>query len=74
MAIRGIAFSGKFSSDRTIQEYCKDIWNIEPVSIPKPTTHANARVKSFANLIVRGEEELTMRSQVEHEEEWNENN
>ena len=22
--------SGKFSSDRTIREYAKDIWNIEP--------------------------------------------
>jgi len=26
MAIEGVAFSGKFSSDRTIQEYAKDIW------------------------------------------------
>ena len=50
MAIEGIAYSGKFSSDRTIQEYCSDIWKIEPVSIPKPTTTANARVRSFANL------------------------
>jgi len=51
MAIHGIAYSGKFSSDRTIQEYCRDIWRIEPVSIPKPTMVANARVRSFANLI-----------------------
>ncbi len=50
MAIEGIAFSGKFSSDRTIQEYCSDIWKISPVSIPKPTTNPNARVRSFANL------------------------
>lgn len=49
MAIEGVAFSGKFSSDRTIQEYCKDIWKVEPVSIPKPTTNPNARVRSFAN-------------------------
>ena len=26
MAITGIAHSGKFSSDRTISEYCRDIW------------------------------------------------
>lgn len=50
MAIEGIAYSGKFSSDRTIQEYCTEIWKVSPVSIPKPTTNANARVRSFANL------------------------
>ena len=26
MAIHGVAMSGKFSSDRTISEYCTDIW------------------------------------------------
>jgi len=50
MAIEGIAYSGKFSSDRTIQEYCQEIWKVSPVSIPKPTTNPNARVRSFANL------------------------
>ena len=29
-----IAHSGQFSSDRTIHEYAKDIWNIKPVLIP----------------------------------------
>lgn len=57
MAIEGIAFSGKFSSDRTIQEYCTDIWKAEAVSIPKPTTNPNARVRSFANLLDAGAEE-----------------
>jgi starch phosphorylase len=33
MAIRNIAGSGKFSSDRTISEYAKDIWNLNPVRI-----------------------------------------
>ncbi len=37
MAIEGVAYSGKFSSDRTIQEYCKDIWNIAPVTVPRPS-------------------------------------
>jgi len=27
MAITGIAKCGKFSSDRTIAEYCGEIWN-----------------------------------------------
>jgi len=30
MAINNIAHSGVFSSDRTILEYAKDIWNIKP--------------------------------------------
>ena len=49
-AIHGVAYSGKFSSDRTIGEYCKEIWQIEPVETPKPSTTAHARVRSFANL------------------------
>ena len=36
MAIRNIAGSGKFSSDRTIGEYAKDIWELDPVQIPGP--------------------------------------
>lgn len=31
MAITNIAHSGKFSSDRTIREYTKDIWKIKPI-------------------------------------------
>jgi len=36
MAILGIAKSGFFSSDRTILEYCTDIWEVEPVPVPEP--------------------------------------
>jgi starch phosphorylase len=32
MALMNIASSGKFSSDRTIREYAKEIWNIQPVA------------------------------------------
>jgi len=32
-ALKNIANAGKFSSDRTISEYAKEIWNIEPVEI-----------------------------------------
>jgi starch phosphorylase len=32
-ALMNVARSGKFSSDRTIMEYAKDIWHIEPVTI-----------------------------------------
>uniref|UniRef100_A0A673ILU3 Alpha-1,4 glucan phosphorylase n=1 Tax=Sinocyclocheilus rhinocerous TaxID=307959 RepID=A0A673ILU3_9TELE len=36
--IRNIAASGKFSSDRTIAEYAREIWGVEPsdVKIPPP--------------------------------------
>lgn len=30
MAIMNIASSGKFSSDRTIAEYAREIWGVEP--------------------------------------------
>ena len=33
MSILNAARVGKFSSDRTIQEYCQDIWQVEPVRI-----------------------------------------
>jgi starch phosphorylase len=33
MSILNVARMGKFSSDRTIQEYCDDIWNVKPVKI-----------------------------------------
>jgi starch phosphorylase len=33
-SIRNVAASGKFSSDRTIAEYAKDIWNVKPCPVP----------------------------------------
>jgi glycogen phosphorylase len=33
-AILNIASSGKFSSDRTINEYATDIWKVKPCSVP----------------------------------------
>ena len=32
MAIRNVAGSGKFSSDRTISQYAKEIWNLHPIT------------------------------------------
>lgn len=38
MVIRNIAVSGRFSIDRTVREYAKLIWNVEPSmeSLPAP--------------------------------------
>jgi starch phosphorylase len=33
-AIRNVAFSGRFSSDRTIAEYAAGIWNTRPCPVP----------------------------------------
>ncbi len=37
-ALLNIAASGKFSSDRTIEQYAKEIWNVEPTlsTLPAP--------------------------------------
>jgi starch phosphorylase len=34
MVVKNIACSGKFSSDRTIEEYARDIWHVEPCPVP----------------------------------------
>ncbi len=49
MSILNAARSSKFSSDRTIMEYCRDIWSIEPLPVPQPTTE-KAKKQSYTNL------------------------
>ncbi|XP_025411692.1 glycogen phosphorylase isoform X1 [Sipha flava] len=39
MCIRNIATSGKFSSDRTITEYAREIWSVEPSWDKLPAPH-----------------------------------
>lgn len=47
MSILNVARSGKFSSDRTISEYCRDIWKVKPVKIkiPKYNPKAQTNIK-----------------------------
>jgi len=34
LSILNVAHMGKFSSDRTIQQYSDEIWHAKPVSVP----------------------------------------
>lgn len=47
MAINNIASSGKFSSDRTIIEYGRDIWGVEPCyeKLPDPSVPRELALK-----------------------------
>ena len=62
MSINGALKMGKFSSDRTINEYASDIWDIERVKIPAPSATALSRVRSQPNL-VNNEQKLLERKQ-----------
>ncbi|XP_012946529.1 glycogen phosphorylase, brain form [Aplysia californica] len=44
-AALNVASSGKFSSDRTIQEYAKEIWGVEPslIKLPNPADKGSAK-------------------------------
>ena len=39
MCLHNIASSGKFSSDRTIAEYARDIWGTDPSEFKLPAPH-----------------------------------
>ena len=47
-----MANCGKFSSDRSIAEYCDEVWNVQDLSIPKGVAGPDQqeRIRSFPNL------------------------
>ena len=49
MSILNVARSGKFSSDRTINEYCRDIWKTKPVKVKIPKYNPKAQTKIKLN-------------------------
>ena len=46
MSILNIASSGKFSSDRTIAEYGREIWGVEPNYDKLPDPHQQQELSS----------------------------
>jgi starch phosphorylase len=49
MSILNTARTGKFSSDRTVREYCRDIWRVQPVPIRR-TAQSDLRQDFDASL------------------------
>jgi len=48
--IENICHMGYFSSDRSINDYALNIWNIEPLEVPKPSLTKDARFISTNSL------------------------
>ena len=49
--VLSICRMGFFSSDRSIEEYAKNIWGLTKIEVPKPTLKKENRVISTSNLL-----------------------
>ena len=49
-SINCVTNSGRFSSDRTVNEYAEEIWEVQELSIPKGSATPIERIKSFPNI------------------------
>jgi len=47
MCLLNIAASGKFSADRTIEEYARDIWNVTPNYDVRPVPTERPHVEAL---------------------------
>ena len=54
--IENICHMGFFSSDRSIQNYANDIWNITPCEVPQPSIDKEKHYVSTSNLALAEEE------------------
>ena len=48
--VEAICKMGFFSSDRAIQTYAEEIWDIHPLEVPKPSLSKNEHFVSTGNL------------------------
>jgi len=48
MCLLNIAAGGKFSSDRTISEYAREIWGVEPSRTKLPAPYENTQCEQDA--------------------------
>ena len=53
--IENICLMGYFSSDRSIQKYATDIWEITPLEVPKPSLDKEKHYVTVSNLVVAEE-------------------
>ena len=55
--VENICNMGFFSSDRSIQDYANDIWNITPIEVPQPSLTKEQHLVSTSNLQLFKEDE-----------------